>query len=579
MVKREFSDLQARRELERTKCKLSESETRCTTLIESSQDAIAYIHAGMHVHANPTYLEMFGYMDLEEIEGMPILDMISKEEHRRFKAFLRALGDEPKEMEVQCQTTGGKTFAATLGFSPATVDSEPCTQIIIRDQTNQKDLEEKLAQLSSQDAQTGLANRQHLMQEIDTQVKAARKGQHKGSLFFIVIDDFQELRRELGVAAGDKLLEHVASSLEELTRSRELLARFGDHTFTILSEKSTHVDVEPMAELIRTTIEELGFINNDQLISTTASIGIAYLDKTVNNSQEFINQAYRACEEAKSAGGNQYMVFDPEELSEKYTETADSDAEEDEAIVKMIGESLAKDNFRLLFQPVVSLQGDTRENYAVLLRMLDGQGNEIRPLQFLKHAVASGQMVKIDRWVIKHAIETLAAERGQGRKVNFFITPSSTVLEDDGLLLWICDCLRDNKAKGAWLAFQIKYIDLRAHTRSAKRLIDGLKRIRCQIAIDQFGTNPKAEILLKHLKADYVKLDQSLMADLAVRQEKQDNLNQLTSLALSYEVKTIATGVEDANSLAILWTVGVNYTQGYFLQEPSPNITYDFNSV
>ncbi|OQX35696.1 MAG: hypothetical protein B0D84_02170, partial [Candidatus Sedimenticola endophacoides] len=161
-----------------------------------------------------------------------------------------------------------------------------------------------------------------------------------------------------------------------------------------------------MAELIRTTIEELGFINNDQLISTTASIGIAYLDKTVNNSQEFINQAYRACEEAKSAGGNQYMVFDPEDLSEKYTETAASDAEGDEAIVKMIGESLAKDNFRLLFQPVVSLQGDTRENYAVLLRMLDGQGNEIRPLQFLKHAVASGQMVDIDRWVIKHAIET-----------------------------------------------------------------------------------------------------------------------------------------------------------------------------
>ncbi|MEW7976712.1 MAG: EAL domain-containing protein [Candidatus Sedimenticola endophacoides] len=249
------------------------------------------------------------------------------------------------------------------------------------------------------------------------------------------------------------------------------------------------------------------------------------------------------------------MVFDPEDLSEKYTETAASDAEGDEAIVKMIGESLAKDNFRLLFQPVVSLQGDTRENYAVLLRMLDGQGNEIRPLQFLKHAVASGQMVDIDRWVIKHVIETLAAERGQGRKVNFFITLSSTALEDDGLLLWICGTTR-RKGPGS-------------PSRSRTKSVATSWKIRCQIAIDQFGTNPKAEILLKHLKADYVKLDQSLMADLAVRQEKQDNLNQLTSLALSYEVKTIATGVEDANSLAILWTVGVNYTQGYFLPRVS----------
>ncbi|MFC1368629.1 MAG: PAS domain S-box protein [gamma proteobacterium symbiont of Phacoides pectinatus] len=115
MVKREFSDLQARRELERTKCKLSESETRCTTLIESSQDAIAYIHAGMHVHANPTYLEMFGYMDLEEIEGMPILDMISKEEHRRFKAFLRALGMNRRRWRCSARPPAAKPLPQRWG--------------------------------------------------------------------------------------------------------------------------------------------------------------------------------------------------------------------------------------------------------------------------------------------------------------------------------------------------------------------------------------------------------------------------------------------------------------------------------
>jgi len=68
------------------------------------------------------------------------------------------------------------------------------------------------------------------------------------------------------------------------------------------------------------------------------------------------------------------------------------------------------------------------------------------------------------------------------------------------------------------------------------------------------------------------------MDDLATQQDKQDKLNELNSLALSHNVKTVAMGVEDANSLAVLWTVGVNYIQGYFLQEPSENIAYEFGA-
>jgi len=584
VVKREFSDLQLRRELEELKNKLTESEMRCASLIESSQDAVAYIHEGMHVHANPAYLEMFGYMDLDEIEGTPILDMISKDDHRRFKAFLRSLDGKARQMEIQCQTSSGKAFAAKLESSPASIDGEPCTQIVIRDQTSQKELEEKIALLSSQDAQTGLANRQYLMQEMDARVAAAHDHGESGSLYFIVIDNFHRVRSDIGVGASDTLLQHIASALSKLIEGHELLARFGDHTFTILSDKASHFQAEPLAELIRTTINELEFINNNQLINVSVSIGVAYLDENTRNSQEFINQAYRACEAAKSAGGNQYTVFDSNEMGSgddegQKAETDSTEVQDQGNLTELIQQALEKDLFRLVYQPVVSLQGDTRENYAVLLRLLDRNGNEILPDKFMKFAEASGQMADIDRWVIKHAIETLASERKQMRKVHFFIPLSQAALEDHGLLLWICDCLREYKAKGGWFTFQIKDTDLRAHTRSAKRLIDGLKKIKCQIAIDQFGTNPKAEVLLKHMQADYVKLDRSLMTDLAVRQEKQDSLNELTSLALSYEVKTIAIGVEDANSLAILWTVGVNYTQGYFLQEPSPDISYDFNSV
>ena len=185
-------------------------------------------------------------------------------------------------------------------------------------------------------------------------------------------------------------------------------------------------------------------------------------------------------------------------------------------------------------------------------------------------------MADIDRWVIRHTIEELAQQREQARKVNFMISLSSAAIVDDSMLLFIVDCLRDKKMQGAWLTFQIKDIDLRAHSKEARKLVDGLKKLKCQIAISQFGLQSNSESILKNFQVDFVKFDISFIEDLASSQEKQDKLNSLNTMAQSYNTKTVAMAVEDANSLAVLWTVGVNYIQGYFLQEPSETISYEF---
>ncbi|MET0083753.1 MAG: EAL domain-containing protein [Sedimenticola sp.] len=577
VIKREFGDLLVRRELDTVRKQLRETEQRCTTLIDHSRDAIAYVHDGMHVHANPIYLELFGYVDLGEIEGLPILDMVSKEDHKRFKKFLRSLDSDNSsaDIEVKCRNSDDSTFDATLEFSPAAVDGEPCTQIIIRDQSQSKELQKKLDLLSSQDVQTGLANRPYFMQSLEQHVEEHQNEAKPCSLFYVVIDNFQQVRSRIGVVASDSLLMKIAEALANSVEEQELIARFGDHTFTILSDKGDSADAKPLAEQLRSTVEKIHFEHQDEEINVSASIGLAHLAEGMDNSQEFLNHAYQACEAARNDGGNRLSIYDAQEMTPSYGEQADSN---EANVIELIRHALEKDKFRLVFQPIVSLQGDTRENYAVLVRMLDNNNEEILPNYFLKYAEESNQMAEIDRWVIKNAIEKLAYERARGRKVNFFVSLSTSALEDDGLLLWVCDCLREQKAKGAWLTFQIKDNDLRSHTQSAKKLIDGLKKIKCNLAVDQFGSNPKGETLLKHLPVDFVKLDPSLMKELSTQQDRQDNLNQLNSVAQSFDAKTIATGVEDANSLAILWTVGVNYTQGYFLQEPSATIAYDFSA-
>ena len=177
---------------------------------------------------------------------------------------------------------------------------------------------------------------------------------------------------------------------------------------------------------------------------------------------------------------------------------------------------------------------------------------------------------------MKNASKELESQRKDGRKTVFFINLSADSLRDETFLLFVCDCLRDFNVKGSWFCFQVKDEDVRKHIDAATPLLEGLKKIKCQLAIDRFGLSPKPESLLKRLDFDYAKLDAAFMKDLASDQGNQDKLHAIHELIRSHDVKSVATAVEDANSLAILWTVGLNYIQGYFLQEPSETIAYNF---
>lgn len=570
VIKRELEDLLTRRRLEAMTVQLSEADARCSALIDHSHDAIAYIHEGMHVRANPVYLSMFGYVDMDDLECVPILDMIAPSDIEKFKRFLRTTGTEHSDLEVLCRSSDGEAFDAKLEFSPASIDGEPCTQIIIRDNSSDKKLEQKLQMVTNMDPQTGLANRQYFMEQ--TELLFADGTQPEGShwVFYVTADNFQKIRSEIGLAASDALMREFAEVLNGVAEKSDLLARFGDHTFALLSKRESSSDAETLAASICSTTDRHLFRVENKQLEPTVSVGIACADGSTPNSQELINHAYQACEAARSEGGNRHSVYNDEEMRASFGASA-SETE----LNNLIKHALDNDRFRLVFQPIVSLHGESRELYAVLTRLVDNNEEEILPEHFMKDAEQAGQMAEIDRWVIQHAISELATQRKDGRKVSFFVSLSAESLADGNLLLWICDCLRDHKARGAWLTFQVAGNDLRSHLQESKKLFEGLKKIQCQIAIDQYGSSPKSEALLKHLPVDYVKFSSELVEKLT---GQQDHLSELNQKVQEYDVKTIAMGVEDANSLAMLWTSGVNYIQGYFLQEPSESISYDFTS-
>ena len=570
VVLRELSDLKVRKNLAKATHALSEAENRCTALIDSSRAAIAYVHEGMHIRANPTYMQLFGCTTIEDIEGLPILELIAPNHLSTFKKLLRSLPNSAnKSTRIECLRSTGEIFTATLEFAEASIDGEPCTQVTIRDRTIQSELEEKLDLLSNKDTHTGLYNRQYFFDKLEATTNIALDNGPATTLYYIILDDFQETKNRSGVVVADAIIIEIGNILEPLASENNILARFGDHTFTLLVADQTPEEIEALAERICTTIRTHKFSASTQLVSPTCSIGITTTAPETTCAQDMLNLAYHACESARQSGGDQFAFSVQSE--------GDDEANDENDLSQLIEHALTHDRFQLVYQPIVSLQGDTRENYAALVRLLDSNDEEIQPHHFLKQAEQLGRMVDIDRWIIRKAIATLSSQRKTGRKVNFFINISASSLNDEGLLLWICDCLREFEAKGPWITLQISESTVRNNIVAARQLSEGLQKIKCSLAIDHFGLSPEPEKLLNNLSVNLIMFAPGFMHDLASHQEKQDTLDAVNKLAHTFDIKTVATGVEDASSLAILWTIGVNYIRGYFLQEPSHSLNYDFN--
>ena len=251
-------------------------------------------------------------------------------------------------------------------------------------------------------------------------------------------------------------------------------------------------------------------------------------------------------------------------------------AEEEAAVVERIDHALANDGFRLKFQPIVSLQGDTRENYSVYLRLLDEDGEELVPDVFLSPANQASRLAEIDRWVVRQSIQELASHRRDGQKVVFHLIMSAAGIRDDSMLLWICDCLREFRAKGSWLVFQFRENDLRTALRPARELIEGLKKVNCRIAISHYTDATAANLdELKEFAIDFVKLSPEYLQNLAASTAQQEQMQAAHNLLHEAGYQTVACGLEDADSLAVLWNIGVNYIQGYFLQKPESTITFE----
>ncbi|MBV8157391.1 MAG: diguanylate cyclase, partial [Dyella sp.] len=310
VIQREFDALNARRQLRRLETALRESERRCDALLDSSTDAIAYVHEGMHVRANQAYLDTFGYTEFDDLLGLPVLDMISPTDADEFKNTLKGLsrGEKPSApIELQARRADATSFKASVEFAHATFEGETCLQVVFRRQQIDANVIEQL----QRDPVTGLFNRARMLECIDQAVAAATEGTKGQSLLLIEPDNWQAIVAGVGLSKADELLAAFANRIEGQLGAHDTAGLLAEHTVGVLlhtrNDESIKQWIAGLQQAIAGGIFDLG----TRSLTVTTSIGGSMLGEKNANTELLLNQASQALRNAQSQGGNRSDLHDP----------------------------------------------------------------------------------------------------------------------------------------------------------------------------------------------------------------------------------------------------------------------------
>jgi EAL domain-containing protein (putative c-di-GMP-specific phosphodiesterase class I) len=248
------------------------------------------------------------------------------------------------------------------------------------------------------------------------------------------------------------------------------------------------------------------------------------------------------------------------------------------SILELVNEAIENQRFVLLFQPIISLRGDSDEHYEVFLRMLDREGEQMAPGAFLRTAIDNDVAGKIDRWVILQSIKMLSTHRAKGNNTRLTINLTCNSVTDPDFTQWLGVAIKAARLPSDAVIFQVTEKDASTYIRQTREFFEKLKEMYCRASISRFRMTPDSFEVLNHIPAEFVKLDGTKIEDMGDDDEIGEAVtNTLRKLQAAGKL-SIVPMVETANILSTLWQAGANYIQGHYLQEPSAEMDYDFST-
>jgi len=548
---------------------LSEARARYLNIFENAVEGIFQsTPEGRFLGANPALARLFGYADAREMIGSvrDIGTELYVDPSRRAE-FLRILVERGRVTEFESQVRrkdGAVIIISENARSVAKADgSLDYCEGTVMDVTQRKRMEDQLIHGTLHDALTGLPNRALLLERLGRAIERAhRNPEAPCAALALDLDRFKFINDSMGHSLGDRLLMAFARRLEAILPAGTTLARLGGDEFCVLLEDLSDLKLGPaLADRVLEALS-LPFDIDGREIYAAASIGIAFSGDSAEGPGELLREADTAMHRAKAAGKGRYEVFDA---------SMHAKAVRIMTLENNLRKALERSEFRLHYQPIVSLENRHLMGFEALIRWQHPELGMVSPADFIPLAEDTGLIISIGRWVLWQSLKQLAEWQrlfAAGKQLTMSVNLSGKQLQDPDLLRQIQGILKEACVAPGSLKLEVTESAIMENPDQAAAILTGLRDMGVQLSLDDFGTGYSSLSYLHRFPFHDLKIDRSFVSKLEAGDKDAEIVKVINSLAKNLGMDVVAEGIETEAQWCLLHHLACRYGQGYYFSKP-----------
>ncbi|WP_018951335.1 EAL domain-containing protein [Thioalkalivibrio sp. AKL12] len=570
--------LQALAELETSR----DEQSRLLELTQREQGRMAALLSAMSIgilfedrdgrveYVNPAFRRMWAIDNQLELVGRASREVLEHSTHRfarpdhASRHVLHVLDTHEISERFEVDLYDGRILTQ-VSYPVHDTDERTIGRLwLYEDVTHERQTAQQLVYLAEHDALTGLYNRHHFQKHLEHMIHSERRRSGRFALLYFDLDEFKTINDTFGHRAGDTVLVRAAGEIAALVRSQDIFARLGGDEFAILVDRDSEHEPIELAERVGRAIASIPFRFRGQNYRLTASIGIAHYPEHGDNVEDLVAHADTAMYQAKDLGKNTWAVFD------RSRNTAEHMLER-MSWSQRIASALELGHLELHYQGIYAIDDGHLHHLEALVRMRDPtKPDEIAmPGQFIPIAEKTGQILDIDRWVIRESIARLA---GDPAIAGIAINISGRSFDEPSLPQYIAQQLAQHAVEPRRLIIELTETAAVSEMQDAQRFIEALQHTGCTVCLDDFGSGFSTFAYLKYLGVQILKIDGMFVRDLPNNRDNQAFIRAMVDVARGLDKRTVAECVEDGPTLTMLAELGVDMAQGYHLHRPSLEI-------
>lgn len=549
-------------DIDRLNSSIEISEQRYKSLFEHNTDIVYSTDLnGNFTSVNPAFVKMLGYKE-EEILYTNSLKYINKEDIPRVKAhFFRALRGKVQYYDLEIPTKSGDALLFQVKNVPIIVNGEKVGIYGIgRDITEQKKAEEKIAYLAYYDTDTGLPNRTKFTELVTKHIGTAKQKKRKLAVLFIDMDRFKIINDSIGHYAGDEVLKQVAGRIKKVLPSGSYLGRFAGDKFSLLLTKKVDFDhvVQTAKKILQNVSKPILYENQEFFI--TASIGVSLYPNDGIDEHSLLKNADTAMNRAKQQGGNR-IEFYSNDMNEQVMYRIELES--------YLRKALEKNEFFLMFQPLVDLETGVILGSEALLRWRHPKLGLVSPAEFIPLAEETGVIHDVGRWVLVNACKQTKVWQDMGLgPLTVSVNVSATQFQQRDFIEDVKSALAESALSPCDLNLELTESVMLRNISHSIELIRELQELGVRVSIDDFGTGYSSLNYLKNLPINTLKIDRSFIQHLHLDASDFAIVKAIVTMGHGLNLKVVAEGVENEEQIQLLKEFKCHYAQGYLLYKP-----------